>query len=126
MRGCGCEVERKKEETEMKIINQKSDIPKIGNPKEIHCTFFLSFRDAFGILSHAPQLQILKLPESFKKVISPNTRKLLAANNVDVVFGNRTGTRTDLEAEMWDRIDEKLELRETWKKNKLPLRGLEL
>lgn len=81
----------------MRIINQKSEISKIGSPKQLHCTFFVSFRDAFGILSHAPFLEVLEVPESHKKNISENTKKLLELNNIELRFESRQGTRTDIE-----------------------------
>ena len=81
----------------IRIISSKEDIGDIEASEKIaHFAFRPSMKDVLELITKAPSLSLIEIPESYNATISKGLHDLLEMKGITLVIGDVWGHRTDL------------------------------
>lgn len=82
---------------QIRIISSKEEITSIDeNEKLVHFAFRPSMKDVLDLMSEAPKLALIEIPESYNATLSKGLHDLLEMKGVILIVSDVWGHRTDL------------------------------
>lgn len=83
---------------QIRIVSSRDEIPSI-NPNEriIHLAFRPSNQDVLTLVEACPKVEVIQLPESYKRTISKAIEMFLQMQRITLIKGDVWGHRKDLD-----------------------------
>ena len=82
---------------QIRIISSKEEIASVDeNEKLVHFAFRPSMKDVLNLISEAPKLTLIEIPESYNATISKGLHDLLEMKDVILIVSDVWGHRTDI------------------------------
>jgi hypothetical protein len=81
----------------IRVVSSKEEIFAL-NPNEriVHLAFRPSNKDIFGLVETCPKLEVLQLPQSYKRTVSKSIEMFLDMQRIQLIEGDVWGHRKDL------------------------------
>lgn len=83
---------------QIRIVSRRSEIPSL-NPNEriIHLAFRPSNQDIFELVEACPKIEVIQIPESYKRTVSKAIEIFLRMQRITLIKGDVWGHRKDLD-----------------------------
>lgn len=81
----------------IRIVSSREEIFTL-NPNEriVHLAFRPSNKDVFGLIDTCPKLEVLQLPQSYKRSVSKSIQMFLEMQKIQLIEGDVWGHRKDI------------------------------
>jgi hypothetical protein len=82
---------------EIRVISSRGEISKL-NPNEriVHMAFRPSNKDIFELVDNCPKIEVIQLPQSYKRTVSKSIKMFLEMQRIQLIEGDVLGHRKDL------------------------------
>jgi Protein of unknown function (DUF1699). len=82
---------------EIRVISSRGEITKL-NPGEriVHMAFRPSNKDIFELVEACPKIEVIQLPQSYRRTLSKSIRMFIEMQRIQLVEGDVLGHRKDL------------------------------
>jgi hypothetical protein len=82
---------------EIRVISSRGEISKL-NPNEriVHMAFRPSNKDIFELVDSCPKIEVIQLPQSYRRTISKSIKMFLDMQRIQLIEGDVLGHRKDL------------------------------
>jgi hypothetical protein len=81
----------------IRVVSSKEEIFKLNpNERVVHLAFRPSNKDIFGLVETCPKLEIIQLPQSYKRTVSKSIDIFLEMQRIQLIEGDVWGHRKDL------------------------------
>ncbi|RPJ77576.1 MAG: DUF1699 family protein [Alphaproteobacteria bacterium] len=81
----------------IRVVSSREEIFTL-NPNEriVHLAFRPSSKDIFGLVETCPKLEVIQLPQSYKRTVSKSIEMFLEMQRIKLIEGDVWGHRKDL------------------------------
>jgi hypothetical protein len=81
----------------IRVVSSKEEIFAL-NPNEriVHLAFRPSNKDIFGLVETCPKIEVLQLPQSYRRTVSKSIEMFLGMQRIKLIEGDVWGHRKDL------------------------------
>ena len=81
----------------IRVISSRGEISKL-NPGEriVHIAFRPSNKDIFQLVENCPKIEVIQLPQSYRRTISKSIQMFLEMQRIQLIEGEVLGHRKDL------------------------------
>lgn len=81
----------------IRVVSSREEIFKL-NPNEriVHLAFRPSNKDIFGLVETCPKIEVIQLPQSYRRTVSKSIGTFLDMQRVQMIEGDVWGHRKDL------------------------------
>jgi hypothetical protein len=81
----------------IRVVSSREEIFKL-NPNEriVHMAFRPSNKDIFGLVETCPKIEVIQLPQSYRRTVSKSIGTFLDMQRVQMIEGDVWGHRKDL------------------------------
>jgi hypothetical protein len=81
----------------IRVVSSKEEIFTLNsNERVVHLAFRPSNKDIFGLVEACPKIEVLQLPQSYKRTISKAIEMFLEMQRIQLIEGDVWGHRKDL------------------------------
>ena len=81
----------------IRVVSSRKEIFTLNpNERVVHLAFRPSNKDIFGLVETCPKLEVLQLPESYRRTISKSIEMFLEMQRIKLIEGDVWGHRKDL------------------------------
>jgi len=81
----------------IRVVSSKEEILTLNsNERVIHLAFRPSNKDIFGLVETCPKLEVIQLPQSYKRSVSKSIDIFLEMQRIQLIEGDVWGHRKDL------------------------------
>ena len=81
----------------IRVVSSREEIFTLGpNERVVHLAFRPSNKDVFGLVETCPKLEVLQLPQSYRRTISKSIEMFLEMQRIKLIEGDVWGHRKDL------------------------------
>ena len=81
----------------IRVVSSKDEIFTLSpNERVVHLAFRPSNKDVFGLVETCPKLEVLQLPQSYRRTISKSIEMFLEMQRIKLIEGDVWGHRKDL------------------------------
>ena len=98
----------------IRVVSSREEIFTLNsNERVVHLAFRPSNKDIFGLVETCPKIEVIQLPQSYKRTVSKSIEMFLEMQRIQLIEGDVWGHRKDLN-EYYDvpsSVIEKIKLR---------------
>jgi hypothetical protein len=81
----------------IRVVSSREEIFTLNpNEKIVHLAFRPSNKDVFGLVETCPKIEVIQLPQSYKRTVSKSIEMFLDMQRIRLIEGDVWGHRKDL------------------------------
>ncbi len=81
----------------IRVVSSKEEIFALNpNERVVHLAFRPSNKDIFGLVETCPKIEVLQLPQSYRRTVSKSIEMFLGMQRIKLIEGDVWGHRKDL------------------------------
>src|SRR5450759_406752 len=81
----------------IRVVSSREEIFTLNpNEKIVHLAFRPSNKDVFGLVETCPKIEVIQLPQSYKRTVSKSIEMFLEMQRIQLIEGDVWGHRKDL------------------------------
>ena len=81
----------------IRVVSSKEEIFALNpNERVVHLAFRPSNKDIFGLVETCPKIEVLQLPQSYRRTVSKSIEIFLVMQRIKLIEGDVWGHRKDL------------------------------
>ena len=81
----------------IRVVSSKEEIFALNpNERVVHLAFRPSNKDIFGLVETCPKIEVLQLPQSYRRTVSKSIEIFLGMQRIKLIEGDVWGHRKDL------------------------------
>jgi hypothetical protein len=81
----------------IRVVSSREEIFTLNpNEKAVHLAFRPSNKDIFGLVETCPKIEIIQLPQSYRRTVSKSVQMFLEMQKIRLLEGDVWGHRKDL------------------------------
>jgi hypothetical protein len=81
----------------IRVVSSREEIFTLNsNERVVHLAFRPSNKDIFGLVETCPKIEVLQLPQSYKRTVSKSIEMFLEMQRIQLIEGDVWGHRKDL------------------------------
>jgi hypothetical protein len=81
----------------IRVVSSREEIFTLNsNERVVHLAFRPSNKDIFGLVETCPKIEVLQLPQSYKRTVSKSIEMFLKMQRIQLIEGDVWGHRKDL------------------------------
>jgi hypothetical protein len=81
----------------IRVVSSREEIFTLNsNERVVHLAFRPSNKDIFGLVETCPKIEVLQLPQSYKRTVSKSIGMFLEMQRIQLIEGDVWGHRKDL------------------------------
>jgi hypothetical protein len=85
------------ENMKIRVVSSREEIFTLNsNEKVVHIAFRPSNKDIFGLIETCPKIEVIQLPQSYKRTVSKSIEMFLEMQRVQLLEGDVWGHRKDI------------------------------
>jgi len=85
------------ENMKIRVVSSREEIITLNsNERIVHLAFRPSNKDVFGLVETCPKVEVIQLPQSYKRTVSKSIDMFLEMQRIQLIEGDVWGHRKDL------------------------------